>query len=305
MSIAIITHHDCLLHDMAPGHPERPERLLAIDRHLVHRGYQYELSFHDAPLASREQLERVHDAAFVRALFEQAPREGVIALDPDTTMTPFTLNAARRAAGAVVEAVELLREGEAVRCFCSVRPPGHHATRRRAMGFCFFNNVAVGAAHALARGWSRVAICDFDVHHGNGTEDIFGGDPRVLLLSSFQHPFYPHTGAGSEYDNVVATPLPAGSDGPTFRAAVERDWLPRLEAFRPELVFVSAGFDAHRDDPLGGLDLLEDDYCWVTRRLLEVARRHADGRIVSTLEGGYGLEALGASVCAHIDALID
>ncbi len=305
MSIAIVTHHDCLLHDMAPGHPERPERLLAIDRHLVHRGYQYELSFHDAPLASREQLERVHDAAFVRALFEQAPREGVLALDPDTKMTPFTLNAARRAAGAVVEAVELLREGEAVRCFCSVRPPGHHATRRRAMGFCFFNNVAVGAAHALARGWSRVAICDFDVHHGNGTEDIFGGDPRVLLLSSFQHPFYPHTGAESVHDNVVATPLPAGSDGATFRAAVERDWLPRLEAFRPELVFVSAGFDAHRDDPLGGLELLEDDYRWVTRRLLEVARRHADGRIVSTLEGGYDLEALGASVCAHIDALID
>jgi acetoin utilization deacetylase AcuC-like enzyme len=305
MSIGIITHHDCLLHDMAPGHPECPARISAIDQQIIHDGYNYEMKYLDAPKASIEQLARVHDAAYIDEIFRNSPAKGSVRLDADTSMTPFTLNAALRAAGAVVEAVECIQEGELRRAFCLVRPPGHHAERRQAMGFCIFNNVAVGVAHARSLGAGRIAIVDFDVHHGNGTEDFVRGMEDVLMLSTFQHPFYPHTGTTNTAANIVNVPLEAGTDGTGFRKAVERFWLPALESFRPEWLFISAGFDAHASDPLGGLQLNESDYAWVTRQLCELADKYGEGRIVSTLEGGYHLEALGLSVCAHLDAMLE
>lgn len=305
MSIGIITHHDCLLHDMAPGHPECPARISAIDRQIVHDGFNYEMRFLDAPKATRAQLMRVHDTDYIDEIFRLSPDRGSVALDPDTSMTSFTLNAALRAAGAVVEAVDLIHEGELSRAFCLVRPPGHHAEHNRAMGFCIFNNIAVGVAHARNLGVGRIAIADFDVHHGNGTEDIVQGMGDVLLLSSFQHPFYPHTGTDSRLANVVNVPLEAGTDGAGFRSAIEQYWLPALETFSPEWLFISAGFDAHQSDPLGGLQLTEEDYAWVTRQLCRVAVDYGEGRIVSSLEGGYHLEALGRSVCAHLDAMIE
>jgi len=305
MSIGIITHHDCLLHDMAPGHPECPARISAIDRQIVHDGFNYEMRFLDAPKATRAQLMRVHDADYIDEIFRLSPERGSVSLDPDTSMTSFTLNAALRAAGAVVEAVDLIHEGELNRAFCLVRPPGHHAEHNRAMGFCIFNNIAVGVTHARSLGAGRIAIADFDVHHGNGTEDIVQGMEDVLMLSSFQHPFYPHTGTNSRAANVVNVPLEAGTDGVVFRKAIEHYWLPALEAFRPEWLFISAGFDAHKSDPIGGLQLTEEDYAWVTRQLCRVAEDYGEGRIVSSLEGGYHLDALGRSVCAHLDAMIE
>jgi acetoin utilization deacetylase AcuC-like enzyme len=305
MSIGIITHHDCLLHDMAPGHPECPARISAIDRQIVHDGFNYEMRFLDAPKATRAQLVCAHDADYIDEIFRLSPDRGSVDLDPDTSMTSFTLNAALKAAGAVVEAVNLIHEGELSRAFCLVRPPGHHAEHNRAMGFCIFNNIAVGVAHARNLGAGRIAIADFDVHHGNGTEDIVQGMEDVLMLSSFQHPFYPHTGTDSRAANVVNVPLEAGTDGTGFRRAIEQHWLPALESFRPEWLFISAGFDAHRSDPLGGLQLTEEDYAWVTRQLCRVAEDYGEGRIVSSLEGGYHLEALGRSVCAHLDAMIE
>ncbi|MCW9059071.1 MAG: histone deacetylase family protein [Gammaproteobacteria bacterium] len=259
----------------------------------------------EAPLASRDQLCRAHDPDYVDHIFHNAPREGYVRLDSDTLMNPHSLAAARRAAGAVILGVDTVMEGRMHQAFCSVRPPGHHAERRRAMGFCIFNNVAVGAAHALCRhGLQRVAIVDFDVHHGNGTEDIFADDPRVLFCSSFQHPFYPYSGTEADTAQAVHTPLRAGSGGTAFRQAVKERWLPRLEAFAPELIMISAGFDAHAEDEMAALAFGEADYRWVTGELLELARRHARGRIVSTLEGGYALAALGRSVVAHLDALL-
>ena len=219
-------------------------------------------------------------------------------------MNPHSLTAARHAAGAVVLATDLVLSGECRTAFCAVRPPGHHAERNRAMGFCLFNNVAVGAAHALAQGVARVAIVDFDVHHGNGTEDIFSDDPRVLMVSTFQHPLYPYSGLDNPAPNMVNIPLSAGTGSAGFRDAVTDHWLPALERHRPEVIFVSAGFDAHREDPLAGLKLVEDDYAWVTRQLVAIAARHAKGRIVSTLEGGYGLSALGRSATEHIRELV-
>ena len=248
----------------------------------------------------------MHEPAHVDYVFSAAPERGYAYLDPDTSMNPSSLGAALRAAGAVVKATDLVMSGEARAAFCAVRPPGHHATRDRPMGFCMFNNVAIGAAHAIAHhGLERVAVLDFDVHHGNGTEDAFHEDPRVMLCSTFQHPYYPYSGADSGNDHIVNTPLPAMTDGRGFRAAVERDWLPALERFKPQLVFVSAGFDAHRDDPLAYLKLSDEDYRWVTERLLDVARTHAQGRVVSTLEGGYNVTALGRCVVEHVGALLD
>jgi acetoin utilization deacetylase AcuC-like enzyme len=290
---------------MAPGHPECPARISAIDQQIIHDGYNYEMKYLDAPKASIEQLACVHDAAYIDEIFRNSPAKGSVRLDADTSMTPFTLNAALRAAGAVVEAVECIQEGELRRAFCLVRPPGHHAERRQAMGFCIFNNVAVGVAHARSLGAGRIAIVDFDVHHGNGTEDFVRGMEDVLMLSTFQHPFYPHTGTTNTAANIVNVPLEAGTDGTGFRKVVERFWLPALESFRPEWLFISAGFDAHASDPLGGLRLNESDYAWVTRQLCELADKYGEGRIVSTLEGGYHLEALGLSVCAHLDAMLE
>ncbi len=290
---------------MGAGHPESPARLGAIRDALLARGLLDFLVEHPAPRATREQLARVHGAGHIDWLFDLAPTAGVEFIDGDTVMTPATLEAALRAAGALVAATDLVVDGAATSAFCSVRPPGHHAERDRAMGFCFFNNVAVGAAHALARGLERVAVLDFDVHHGNGTEDIFAGEPRVLVCSAFQHPFYPGTARASVPGHLVNTPLPAGTGSAAFRAAIERDWVPAIDAFRPQLLFVSAGFDAHRDDPLGGLRLDDADYAWVTRLIVAAARRHAGGRVVSALEGGYDLAALGRAVAAHVAVLLE
>ncbi|MCB1676571.1 MAG: histone deacetylase family protein [Halioglobus sp.] len=306
MAIAYISHPDCRLHDMGRHHPEQPARLAAIDDRLIASGLDAVLQHHRAQPVARSSLAAVHGASYVNDVFARAPRDGVVWLDGDTAMNEHSLRAARLAAGAVVMGVELALAGEAARVFCAVRPPGHHAERDKAMGFCFFNNVAVGAYHAIdAHGLQRVAIVDFDVHHGNGTEDIVAGDERVLFCSTFQHPFYPHSGAGSAAPNVVNVPLPQGTDGTEFRRAVQQYWLPRLAAFAPQLILVSAGFDAHRADPMANLNLVAADYAWVTRQLCRQSQRSASGRIVSTLEGGYDLDALARSVEAHLKAFLD
>jgi acetoin utilization deacetylase AcuC-like enzyme len=291
---------------MGAQHPECPARLGAIEDQLVASGLSHFLEHVDAPLADRAQLERVHAPAYISALEHAAPEQGLIHLDPDTAMNPHTLRAALRAAGAAGAATEMVLRGEVTTAFCGVRPPGHHAGRARAMGFCFFNNVAVAAAHALeAHGLKRVAIVDFDVHHGNGTEEIFRDDPRVMMASTFQHPFYPYSGVEGRSERMVNVPLAAYSGGAEFRNAVERHWLPALAGFRPEMLFVSAGFDAHREDDMAMLKLVDADYAWVTERIKEAAGSSAGGRVVSLLEGGYALHALGRCVAAHLKVLGD
>lgn len=306
MAIGYITHHECLLHDPGDYHPESPARLSAINDRMIASGLNMGLVEYDAPLASSEQLARVHDAEYLEQLFARAPESGREWIDADTAMNSGTIQAALRAAGAVALGVDLVISGRHRRVFCAVRPPGHHAERDRAMGFCFFNNIAVGAYHALeAHGLERVAMIDFDVHHGNGTEHIGGGDARLLFCSTFQHPFYPFSGHASETDNVANVPLAAGEGSEAFRAAVSEHWLPRLQAFAPQLLLVSAGFDAHHADDLAGLNFSTEDYAWVTRELVQVAEQSAQGRIVSTLEGGYELHALARCVETHIKAMLD
>jgi acetoin utilization deacetylase AcuC-like enzyme len=305
LSTAYITHPSSLLHDMGPYHPECPDRLTAIGDRLISAGLDPYLHHYTAPMATHKQLARAHGEEYIAEIDAASPSAGLHFLDPDTALCPHSLDAARHAAGALVLATDLVVKGECMTAFCAVRPPGHHAERHRAMGFCLFNNVAVGALHALsAHGIERVAIVDFDVHHGNGTEDIFSHDPRVLMVSTFQHPLYPYSGTENPAPNMVNIPLPAGSGSDAFRAAVTDHWLPALEAHRPEILYVSAGFDAHREDPLAGLKLTEADYAWVTRELMAVANRHGRGRIISTLEGGYALSALGRSVAEHIRELL-
>lgn len=305
MNVALYAHPDCERHDMGGGHPEQPARLAAIRDALVASGTEQWLVHREAPLVEREALLRAHPAWYVDDLFAQAPEHGTRALDMETVMNAHTLAAARRAAGAGVAAVDAVLAGELAAAFCSVRPPGHHAERGTAMGFCFFSNVAVAALHALeAHGLERVAICDFDVHHGNGTEDIFDGDARVLFCSTFQHPLFPGSYRPDVPGRRAGCPLPAGTDGDGFRRAVEARWLPELDAFAPQLLLVSAGFDAHAADPLGGLKLREADFYWVTERIRDAADAHAGGRVVSMLEGGYDLDALGRSAVAHVRALL-
>jgi len=304
MKTLYLTHPACRLHEMGDWHPESPARLDAIERALQGAGVLRELDVRQAPAAPLAAIERAHHPDYIADLGRHSPRQGYYSLDPDTSMNPHTLEAALRAAGAALAAVDAVMAGEAASAFCAVRPPGHHACPDRAMGFCFFNNVAVAAHHAMARhGVERLAIVDFDVHHGNGTQAAFEGDHRVLMCGFFQHPFYPHSGAGPAADNMVNLPVPARTAGPAIRDLVTRQWLPRLQAHRPQLVLVSAGFDAHRDDDLGGLALVEDDYAWLTRQIVDVAARHAAGRIVSTLEGGYNLRALGRAALAHVRTL--
>jgi len=299
-----ITHTACAGHEMGSWHPESPERLAAIHDHLIAIGLAPHLEYIDAPAADLDAIARAHDRGYIEQLRSRIPKHGYVPIDPDTSMNPATWDAALRSAGAVIEATDRVLGGALRNAFCAVRPPGHHATRAQAMGFCFFNNVAIGVLHALeVHGLARVAVIDFDVHHGNGTEDILAGDERVLMASFFQHPFYPYTGAEHQAKNMVNVPLPAGTRGDVVRQVVDEVWMPRLEQFRPEMIFVSAGFDAHREDDLGQMGLVEADYAYITQRLMEVAARHARDRIVSTLEGGYNLSALARSVAAHVRTL--
>jgi len=300
---------------MGPGHPECPERLDAIEDRLLTGGLGLVLERRDAPAASPDDIELAHTRMHVAGLrgmgheladHIKAGGRGYAQIDPDTLMNPHTWNAALRAAGAVLAATDAVIAGELENAFCAVRPPGHHACHDRSMGFCFFNNVAIGAKYALERhGLQRVAIVDFDVHHGNGTEDIFTRDERVLMVSFFQHPFYPYSGADTNAPNMVNLPVPAYTRGMAIRELIEQAWMPRLEDFKPEMIFVSAGFDAHREDDLGQLGLVEADYTWITMRVKEIAKKYAKGRIVSSLEGGYNLNALGRSVDAHLRVLAD
>lgn len=304
MTTALISHPVFNRHELPSGHPECPQRLSRILDALREQGLYDLLRHFDAPRATREQLERVHGARYLDSLEARAPAEGFETIDADTFMSPFTWPAAQRAAGAAALATELVLRGDVETAFCCVRPPGHHATRGAAMGFCFLNNVAVGAAQALASPEiERVAILDFDVHHGNGTEDIFRDDESVLLCSTFQHPFYPFTGSRSEPGHIVNVALPAATGSAGFREAVENRWIPELESFEPQILFVSAGFDAHIRDPLGGLALTEADFSWISERIVELAGKYCRGRVVSCLEGGYDLASLGPSVAAHVRAL--
>ncbi|KAA0090559.1 histone deacetylase family protein [Paraburkholderia sp. T12-10] len=304
MATAVYSHPDCLLHEMGPGHPECPERLVAIEDQLIASRIAQLIERESAPLAEISSLARVHTRAHIDFIERSAPLQGHAWIDPDTAMNPHTWQAALRAAGAAVAATDAVIDGRYDNAFCSVRPPGHHAEPARAMGFCFFNNVAIAARHALeVRGLARVAVIDFDVHHGNGTEAAFAGDERVLMCSFFQHPFYPFSGAENQAANMVNLPMAARTPGAAVREAIDLLWLPRLETFKPEMIFISAGFDAHREDDLGNLGLVEDDYAWITDQIRRIAARYAHGRIVSCLEGGYNLSALGRSVVAHVRAL--
>nr|VFK27392.1 MAG: Acetoin utilization deacetylase AcuC [Candidatus Kentron sp. MB]VFK35545.1 MAG: Acetoin utilization deacetylase AcuC [Candidatus Kentron sp. MB]VFK76496.1 MAG: Acetoin utilization deacetylase AcuC [Candidatus Kentron sp. MB] len=305
MRTAYISHPDCLRHEMIEGHPECPERIGAIEDRLLATGIFDFLQHHSPPVATRWQLRRVHHQEHVQRILSGSPKEGLNHIDPDTYMNPHTTQAARRAAGAAVLGTDLVIGGKVDNAFCCVRPPGHHAERKEAMGFCFFNNVAVGAAHALTKhSLERVAIVDFDVHHGNGTEDIFENDKRVLVCSAYQHPFYPYSGRPTMAGRLVNVELKAGATGKEFREAITAQWLPELHAFRPRMIFISAGFDAHVQDDMAELQLLEHDYTWITREIMALAEQYAENRIVSVLEGGYNLHALARSVTAHVKALM-
>ena len=300
----LFTHPVCIRHSAGPGHPESPQRLATVLAAL-HALDELPLDWREAPRASREQLLRAHTPELVARILD-ASIEHTLRIDDDTVMNADSPEAARHAAGAVCAAIDAVMAGDARRAFCAVRPPGHHATRAEAMGFCLFNSVAVGAAHALdVHGLKRVAIIDFDVHHGNGSQDIFWNDPRVLYLSSHQSPLYPYSGNADETGagNILNLPLPEGADGEFLRDVYRQHGLPALNAFRPELVLVSAGFDGHRLDPLAGLNLEAGDFAWLTLELMEIANRHAQGRLVSTLEGGYSLTALRDCSVAHVRAL--
>ena len=308
MSIAIYTHADCLKHDMGYGHPERPQRLRAIDDQLITSGIGDFIRHYDAPLATPEQLALAHSQKHVDHIFDISPTDdSMVHVDPDTYMNKYTLQAALRSAGAAIAATDKVLGSDAEqRVFCSVRPPGHHAEYNEAMGFCFFNNVAIAARHAIkTHGLERVAIVDFDVHHGNGTEDIVADDPQILFCSTYQHPLYPERAKPSKEGFLVNAPLEQGAGGAEFKEAVNNYWLPALHDFKPQMIFISAGFDAHLEDEMAGLRLVESDYKWVTEQLCEVANQYAEGRIVSMLEGGYDVSALGRSVVAHLKALMN
>jgi len=305
MQTAYITHPDCLRHEMTEYHPECPQRLTAIEDQLAAKGLMDFLHYHEAPNASILQLERAHDKDYVEDIYNHSPLEGLRRVDPDTSMNPFTLEAAQRAAGAGILATDLAVSGELKRSFCNVRPPGHHAEKDAAMGFCFFNNVAIAALHAIEHHkLDRVAIVDFDVHHGNGTEDILAHNPHVLFCSTYQHPFYPGYAGKTIDDLMVNVPLNAGTKGPDYRTAVDEHWIPALREFKPEIIYISAGFDAHIDDDMGGFNLMDSDYIWVTDQICKLAEEFAQGRVISMLEGGYDLPSLGRCATEHVKVLM-
>lgn len=305
MTTALISHHDCMLHEVSPDHPESPQRVDAITDQLKKQDVYDYLMHMDAPKATWEQLLLGHSEAYVDLIHRKAPNSGSIELDDDTAMNVHTLDAGLRAAGSGIQAVDKVMSGDVNNAFCLTRPPGHHAERIQAMGFCIFGNIAIAARHAIHKyGLERVAIVDFDVHHGNGTEDIVDGDSKILFCSSFQYPFFP----GGYRDNVdnqrVNTPLKAGCNSADFRGAITKSWLPALEEFRPEMLFISAGFDAHLEDEMAGICLLDHDYVWITNKLMDIADRHSNGRIVSMLEGGYSLPTLSRCASAHVRGLM-
>ncbi|MDG2244201.1 MAG: histone deacetylase family protein [Rhodospirillaceae bacterium] len=307
MSVLYVTDDIFLSHDTGPCHPESIDRLRSVNNALADEEFSGLLR-RAAINATDDQMAAPHSEQLVQAIIEAVPDDGYRHIDPDTVMSPDTDEAIRKGAGALVSAVDAVVTGEAASAFCAVRPPGHHAERGRPMGFCFVNNVAVAALHARAQhGLRKIAVVDFDVHHGNGTQDIFWNDPDLFFASIHQYPHYPGTGASDEtgaHGNVVNAPLPAGTEGGGFRKAFQRDILPALDTFAPDFVLISAGFDAHKDDPLSDMGLEEDDFFWATRQILAAAHLHADGRVVSALEGGYNLRALGASAAAHVKALM-
>ncbi len=306
MATAFYTHPDCKLHEMGALHPECPERLAAIQDQIIASRISDALVYREAPLAGEAVLASVHTPAYINTIKRYAACAATarVEIDSDTSMNAYTWRAALRASGAALAATEAVLAGHYDNAFCCVRPPGHHAEPARAMGFCFFNNIALAARHALdVHGLARVAIIDFDVHHGNGTEAVFAHENRVLMCGFFQHPLYPFSGVPGSSPNMVNLPLPARTTGLAMREAFNKGCWPRLNAFKPEMIFVSAGFDAHREDLISGMGLVEADYAWLTERISEIAQRYAQGRIVSCLEGGYNLSALGRSAVTHVRGL--
>ncbi len=305
MSTAYISHPDFMKHEMGRHHPECPERIAAIEDQLIQSRLDAHLKRIDPPLASEADITRVHSEDHLAFVKSKAPSSGYAMIDGDTIMNPATWTVSLRAAGAAMAAVDAVMQGEVNNAFCAIRPPGHHAEPHRSMGFCVFNNVAIATRYAIEKyDLDRVAVIDFDVHHGNGTEAAFINDPHVLMCSFFQHPFYPYSGLAGG-NNIVNVPLPACTNAKIVRDMISKTWIPRLDEFKPQLIIISAGFDAHREDDLGQMGLVEDDYVWMTKQLMEVANRYCDGKIVSCLEGGYNLSALGRSVAAHLKTLAE
>ncbi|PKO45979.1 MAG: deacetylase [Betaproteobacteria bacterium HGW-Betaproteobacteria-22] len=305
MTTAFISHPDTLLHIMDGNHPESPARITAIKNALIQRGLYQKLAIYEAPIATDVQLTRVHSPDYIKKIRASSPKAGLVRLDADTAMGPMSLSAALHASGAAILATDLVLQGKVNNAFCCVRPPGHHAGRANSAGFCIFNHVATGVAHAMAiYGVKRIAIIDFDVHHGDGTENIFKDDARVMLCSTFQHPFYPHRGADTRSDTMINVPLAANSGREAYQTAFEEEFLPAINRFKPEVIYVSAGFDAHADDPLASMNLTDHDYVWITTFIKNIANQHAKGRIVSLLEGGYHLPALAQAASAHIHQLL-
>jgi acetoin utilization deacetylase AcuC-like enzyme len=305
MTTAYISHPDFMKHEMGHHHPECPERIQAIEDQLIQSRLDSHLKRIDPPLATEADITRVHSEDHLAFIKSKAPTSGYAMIDGDTIMNTATWNVSLRAAGAAIAAVDAVMKGEVNNAFCAIRPPGHHAEPHRSMGFCVFNTIAIATRYALEQyDLDRVAVIDFDVHHGNGTEAAFIDDPHVLMCSFFQHPFYPYSGLEGG-DNMVNIPLPASTSGKVVREMISKIWIPHLQAFKPQLIMISAGFDAHREDDLGQMGLVEDDYVWITQQLMNVANQTCKGKIVSCLEGGYNLSALGRSVVAHLKTLAE